>query len=73
MVFEEWELRKIIESLSKGSKKDLSADLIRLKLEQVMMSSINKRYTIRTTDWCVENGKKSAGRRKKTSYNSEIY
>lgn len=63
MVFEEIELKHLIKELEKSD--DLILFSIKTKIEQVMQQSIHKRYTLRTTDWCVENGKKNKGRTKK--------
>ena len=57
MVFEEIELKRLIKELEKSD--DLILFSIKTKIEQVMQQSIHKRYTLRTTDWCVENGKKN--------------
>lgn len=66
MIFEEYELKRIIYCLQHNNKnnEDLLCEVIRLKLEQLMLISVNKRYSLRTTDWCVENGKKSKRRKK---------
>ena len=63
MVFEEIELKHLIKELEKSD--DLVLFSIKTKIEQVMQQSIHKRYTLRTTDWCVENGKKNKGKTKK--------
>jgi len=61
MIFEDWELVTIERALdfTANNNEDLLFDCLKLKIEQVREKSINKRYTLRTTDWCVENGKKS--------------
>lgn len=64
MVFEEMELRHLMEELEKSD--DLILFSIKNKIEQVMQQSIHGRYTLRTTDWCVENGKKNKGKNKKS-------
>lgn len=66
MIFEDWELITIEKALDFTSEnsENLSFTCLKLKIEQVRSKSINKRYTLRTTDWCVENGKKSAKNRK---------
>lgn len=71
MIFEDWELITIEKALDFTAKnnENLSFDCLKLKIEQVRSKSINKRYTLRTTDWCVENGKKSAMNRKSRSRN----
>lgn len=71
MIFEDWELITIEKALDFTAKnnENLSFDCLKLKIEQVRSKSINKRYTLRTTDWCVENGKKSAINRKSRSRN----
>jgi hypothetical protein len=71
MIFEDWELITIEKALDFTAKnnENLSFDCLKLKIEQVRSKSINKRYTLRTTDWCVENGKKSAMSRKSRSRN----
>jgi hypothetical protein len=64
LIFENWELQKIIDSLGD----DVSSANIKIKIEKIMASSVHKRYSLRTTDWLVENGRKSArNRKKKTS------
>ena len=66
MVFEDWELITIEKALdfTAENSDNLSFNCLKLKIEQVRSKSINKRYTLRTTDWCAENGKKSAITRK---------
>lgn len=63
MVFEEIELRHLVKELEKSD--DLILFSIKSKIEQVMQESVHKRYTLRTTDWCVENGKKNKGKTKR--------
>lgn len=72
MIFEDWELVTIEKALdfTASHKEELSFDCLKLKIEQVRNNSVNKRYSLRTTDWCVENGKKSAETRRKR--NKEI-
>lgn len=66
MIFEDWELITIEKALdfTAENNENLSFNCLKLKIEQVRSKSINKRYTLRTTDWCVENGKKSAENRR---------
>lgn len=70
MIFEDWELLTIEKALDYTAQNvpELSFDCLKIKIERIRSESINKRYTLRTTDWLVENGKKSAitrkGRRK---------
>lgn len=66
MIFEDWELITIEKALdfTAENNENLSFNCLKLKIEQVRSKSINKRYTLRTTDWCVENGKKSAKSRR---------
>lgn len=67
MIFENWELQKIIDSLGD----DVSSVNIKIKIEKLMSSSVYKRYSLRTTDWLVENGRKSArNKKKKTNISS---
>ena len=67
MVFEDWELISIEKALDFTAKncEELSFDCIKLKIEQVRSKSMNRRFSLRTTDWCSENGKKSAETRRR--------
>ena len=66
MIFEDWELLTIEQALDFTAKNNntLNFECLKLKIEQVRESSINKRYSLRNTDWLVQNGKKSAETRK---------
>ena len=56
MVFEEWELNVIVDSLEKND--NLLNDGIVAKLKHLQFQSKNKRYTFRSTDWLSEAGRK---------------
>lgn len=61
MIFEDWEL-KVIEG--KLSDNDLVDFGIKVKIKEIRKTSNNKRYTLRTTDWLSESGKKRRGKKK---------
>lgn len=61
MIFEKWELERICKNLDDKTLADFG---IKMKLEEIMKKSVNKRFSLRTTDWCVENGKKSRKEKK---------
>lgn len=56
MIFEQWELDNICNLLQ--SNDDLKYYNIFIKLQNLMKTSKNKRYTLRTTDWLSEAAKK---------------
>lgn len=62
MILEEWELNLIVDSLKSNS--NLMNDSIIYKIKTIQSQSRNKRYTLRSTDWLSEAGKKRAGKRK---------
>lgn len=62
MILEEWELNLIVDSLNSNS--NLMNDSIIYKIKTIQSQSRNKRYTLRSTDWLSEAGKKRAGKRK---------
>lgn len=61
MIFEDWELKRIEESLD-GEK--LSDFGIKMKIQEIRKLSNNKRYSLRTTDWLSESAKKKRGKKK---------
>lgn len=61
MIFEEWELNLIIDSLEE--KDNLMNNSIVTKIKTLQSQSKNKRYTFRSTDWLSEAGKKRSGKR----------
>ena len=63
MIFEERELETISKALENSDS--LACSMIKLKLDEIRSQSLNKRYSLRTTDWLVENGKKSKKRGRK--------
>ena len=63
MIFEERELETISKALENSDS--LVCSMIKLKLDEIRSQSLNKRYSLRTTDWLVENGKKSKKRGRK--------
>ena len=67
MIFEDWELLTIEKALEFTAKSSdvLCFDTIKIKIDKIRSESKNKRYSLRTTDWLVENGKKSARNRRK--------
>ena len=60
MIFEDWELKVIEDKLSD----DLVDFGIKMKIKEIRKISNNKRYTVRTTDWLSESGKKRRGKKK---------
>ena len=66
MVFEEWELNLIIDSLeeSKGSKGNMLKGIVVDKIKNIQSNSRNKRYSLRSTDWLSEAAKKNKGKKK---------
>jgi len=56
MIFEEWELNVIVDSLK--STNNLMTDGIVYKIRGLQSQSKNKRYTFRSTDWLSEAGRK---------------
>lgn len=64
MVFEEWEVKTIIDSLKANDGNMMNA-LVIDKLEKLQQSSKNKRYTFRSTDWLSEANKKRAKLKRK--------
>lgn len=56
MIFEDWELNEICKILK--ADESISAFMISSKIEQLRLTSKNKRYTLRTTDWLSESAKK---------------
>ena len=60
MIFEDWELKVIEDKLSD----DLIDFGIKMKIKEIRKISNNKRYTLRTTDWLSESGKKRRGKKK---------
>ncbi len=69
MVFEEWEMNLIIESLE-DSTGNMISDMVVTKLKKLQSSSKNKRYTFRSTDWLSEAAKKKKVK-DKTNYQEE--
>lgn len=64
MVFDEWEMKTIIDSLKKNDG-NMMTSLVIDKLEKLQASSKNKRYTFRSTDWLSEASKKRATMKRK--------
>lgn len=64
MIFEEWEMNTIIDSLQSDNGNMMNT-LVADKLIKLQSSSKNKRYTFRSTDWLSEANKKRAGIKKK--------
>lgn len=62
MIFEDWELNEICKILK--ADESISAFMISSKIEQLRLTSKNKRYTLRTTDWLSESAKKRKRNRK---------
>lgn len=56
MVFEDWELNIIVESLENNG--NLMSDMIINKISKLQSNSNIKRYSLRSTDWLSEAGKK---------------
>ena len=66
MIFEDWELKVIEDKLNENDLVDFG---IKLKIKEIRKTSNNKRYTLRTTDWLSESGKKRRCKKKiKTTY-----
>ena len=63
MVFTQAEIQKIVDVMSKND--EIVSSVIVAKIKQVTEKSIHGRYSLRTTDWLVENGKKSKKRGRK--------
>ena len=61
MIFEDWELKVIEDKLNDNDLVDFG---IKLKIKEIRKTSHNKRYTLRTTDWLSESGKKRRGKKK---------
>ena len=61
MIFEDWELKVIEDKLNDNDLVDFG---IKLKIKEIRKTSNNKRYTLRTTDWLSESGKKRRGKKK---------
>lgn len=57
MVFEEWELNLIVDSLE-DSKGNMVKGIVADKIKLLQSTSRNKRYSLRTTDWLSEAAKK---------------
>lgn len=62
MIFEEWELNLIVDSLENND--NLMNDGVITKIKTLQSQSRNKRYTFRSTDWLSEAGKKRTGKHK---------
>ena len=60
MIFEEWEMRIMVDSL-KANEANIMASFVASKLIELQESSNNKRYTFRSTDWLSEANKRRAG------------
>ena len=71
MIFQQWELNEIIKLLD-VDKDNLIYFNISTKLKQLMSTSINKRYTLRTTDWLSESAKKRKGKKRNKKINEVI-
>lgn len=74
MIFTDIELDTIIKVL--GNNTDTNwfvANSIISKLNKIRGESINKRYSLRTTDWLVENGRKSARNRKRKKVQNVLF
>ena len=56
MLFEDWELNIIVESLENNG--NLMSDMIINKISRLQSNSNIKRYSLRSTDWLSEAGKK---------------
>ena len=61
MIFEDWELKVIEDILNEYDLVDFG---IKVKIKEIRKTSNNKRYTLRTTDWLSESGKKRRGKKK---------
>ena len=61
MIFEDWELKVIEDKLNDNDLVDFG---IKLKRKEIRKTSNNKRYTLRTTVWLSESGKKRKGKKK---------
>lgn len=64
MIFEEWEMKLIIDSLQSNNG-NMMNNIVADKLIRLQSSSNNKRYTLRSTDWLSEASKKRACIKKK--------
>lgn len=58
MILTEWEMNTIVDSLEADGD-NMVKGMIADKIRNLQSSSHNKRYTIRSTDWLSEAGKKS--------------
>ena len=67
MILTEWELNTIVDSLENDGD-NIVKQMIVDKIRNLQSSSRNKRYTIRSTDWLSEAGKKS-----KRKTNDNVY
>lgn len=70
MVFTKNEILKISESL--GMSNDVFSLLIKSKIDELLGTTVNGNFSIRNTDWCVENGRKNRGRKNKICTNDYI-
>ena len=70
MVFTKNEILKISESLRKNN--DILSLLIKSKIDELLGTTVNGNFSIRNTDWCVENGRKNRGRKNKICTNDYI-
>ena len=70
MVFAKNEILKISESL--GMSNDVFSLLIKSKIDELLSTTVNGNFSIRNTDWCVENGRKNRGRKNKIYTNDYI-
>ena len=70
MVFAKNEILKISESL--GMSNDVFSLLIKSKIDELLGTTANGNFSIRNTDWCVENGRKNRGRKNKICTNDYI-
>lgn len=61
MIFEDWELDVIENALNANELSDFS---IKTKIQNIRSTSVNKRYSLRTTDWLSESGKRRRGKKK---------
>ena len=56
MVFEDWEMNMIVDSLERND--NLIGEIVAEKLRKLQAGSKNKRYSFRSTDWLSEAAKK---------------
>lgn len=66
MMFMDWELGKIYDALMSdmGRGDSICKVMIAEKIDELRKTSINKRYTLRTTDWLSEAAKKQSGKKR---------